>query len=131
MTAAIFPAYGIARTVLSQWWALAAATLAIAAPALSYSPILVEEPLARLPRAQIALGESTAAATGHAADGEASLVASRHHQVGEALGERATADLDLFGCLRQVAVAVHCSLLLVSQSNIGTRITRLDGFPES
>ena len=48
MTAAIFPAYGIARTVLSQRWALAAAIGAVAAPALSYSAILVEEPLAYL-----------------------------------------------------------------------------------
>jgi hypothetical protein len=48
MTAAIFPAYGIARTVLSQRWAVAAAVGSVAAPALSYSPILVEEPLAYL-----------------------------------------------------------------------------------
>ena len=48
MTAAIFPAYGIARIVLSPRWAVAAAVGAIAAPALSYSPILVEEPLAYL-----------------------------------------------------------------------------------
>lgn len=48
MTAALFPAYGIARTVVSQRWAIAAAVGAIAAPALSYSPILVEEPLAYL-----------------------------------------------------------------------------------
>src|SRR5262249_33605925 len=46
MTAAIFPAYGIARVVLSPRWAVTAAVGAIAAPALSYSPILVEEPLA-------------------------------------------------------------------------------------
>jgi hypothetical protein len=46
MTAAIFPAYGIARTVLSQRWAVAAAIGAVAAPALSYSAIVVEEPLA-------------------------------------------------------------------------------------
>ena len=48
MTGAIFPAYGIARTVLSKPWAVAAAVGAVAAPALSYSPILVEEPLAYL-----------------------------------------------------------------------------------
>ena len=48
MTATIFPAYGIARTVLSQPWAVAAAVGSVAAPALSYSPILVEEPLAYL-----------------------------------------------------------------------------------
>jgi hypothetical protein len=48
MTAALFPAYGIARAVLSQRWAVAAAVGAVAAPALSYSPILVEEPLAYL-----------------------------------------------------------------------------------
>jgi len=46
MTASIFPAYGIARTVLSQRWAVAAAIGAVAAPALSYSAIVVEEPLA-------------------------------------------------------------------------------------
>jgi hypothetical protein len=46
MTAALFPAYGIARLVVSKPWALAAAVGAVAAPALSYSPILVEEPLA-------------------------------------------------------------------------------------
>jgi len=46
MTASIFPAYGIARTVLSQRWAVAAAIAAVAAPALSYSAIVVEEPLA-------------------------------------------------------------------------------------
>jgi hypothetical protein len=48
MTAAIFPAYAMARIVLTPRWAVAAATGAIAAPALSYSPILVEEPLAYL-----------------------------------------------------------------------------------
>ena len=55
MTAAIFPAYGIARTVLSQPWAVAAAVGAVAAPALSYSPILVEEPLAYLASTRCAL----------------------------------------------------------------------------
>ena len=48
MTAALFPAYGIARSVLSQGWAVAAAVGAIAAPALSYSPIIAEEPFAYL-----------------------------------------------------------------------------------
>ncbi len=42
MTATLFPAYAIARTVVSRPWALAAAVGAVAAPALSYSPILVE-----------------------------------------------------------------------------------------
>ena len=46
MTAAIFPAYGLARTVVSRPWALFAAVGAVVAPALSYSPFLVEEPLA-------------------------------------------------------------------------------------
>jgi hypothetical protein len=46
MTAAVFPAYGLARTVVSKWYALAAAGTAVAVPALAYSPILVEEPLA-------------------------------------------------------------------------------------
>jgi hypothetical protein len=46
MTATIFPAYGLARTVVSKWYALAAAGAAVAVPALAYSPILVEEPLA-------------------------------------------------------------------------------------
>jgi len=48
MTAAVFPAYAIARVALSPRWAVTAAVGAIAAPALSYSPILVEEPLAYL-----------------------------------------------------------------------------------
>jgi hypothetical protein len=46
MTATIFPAYGIARLVLSRNWALAAAVGAVAAPALSYAPIITEESLA-------------------------------------------------------------------------------------
>ena len=46
MTAAIFPAYGLARLVVSRPWALFAAVGAVVAPALSYSPFLVEEPLA-------------------------------------------------------------------------------------
>ncbi len=54
MTAAIFPAYGLARLVVSRPWALFAAVGAVVAPALSYSPILVEEPLA-YPVATLAL----------------------------------------------------------------------------
>jgi hypothetical protein len=46
MTATVFPAYALARLVVSPWYALAAAGSAIAVPALAYSPILVEEPLA-------------------------------------------------------------------------------------
>jgi FtsH-binding integral membrane protein len=46
MTATVFPAYGLARMVVSRRPALAAAGAAGAVPALAYSPILVEEPLA-------------------------------------------------------------------------------------
>jgi hypothetical protein len=46
MTATIFPAYALARMVVQPWYALAAAAGAVAVPALSYSPFLVEEPLA-------------------------------------------------------------------------------------
>jgi hypothetical protein len=46
MAAAIFPAYGIARFAVGRPWALFAAIAAIATPALSYAPILVEEPFA-------------------------------------------------------------------------------------
>lgn len=46
MALAIFPAHAMARRVLSKPWALFAAIGTIAAPALSYSPILVEEPFA-------------------------------------------------------------------------------------
>jgi hypothetical protein len=46
MTATLFPAYGLARLVVSRWYALGAAAGATAVPALAYSPILVEEPLA-------------------------------------------------------------------------------------
>ena len=46
MTATIFPAYGLARFVAPPWYALAAAGGATAVPALAYSPIFVEEPLA-------------------------------------------------------------------------------------
>jgi hypothetical protein len=46
MTSALFPAYGLARLVVSRWYAIGAAGAAVAVPALAYSPILVEEPLA-------------------------------------------------------------------------------------
>ena len=46
MTATIFPAYALARTIVSKPWALGAAVAAAAIPALSYAPFLVEEPLA-------------------------------------------------------------------------------------
>jgi hypothetical protein len=46
MALAIFPAYGIARYVVSRPWAIFAAVATIVAPALSYAPILVEEPFA-------------------------------------------------------------------------------------
>jgi hypothetical protein len=46
MTATIFPAYALARLVVSPWYALAAAGGATAVPALAYAPIFVEEPLA-------------------------------------------------------------------------------------
>jgi len=46
MTATVFPAYGLARMVVPKWHALAAAGASVAVPALAYSPILVEEPLA-------------------------------------------------------------------------------------
>ena len=48
MTTAIFPAYALARLVVSRPWALFAAVASVAAPALAYAPILVEEPV-RLP----------------------------------------------------------------------------------
>ncbi len=54
MALAIFPAYGIARHVVSRPWALFAAVATIVAPALSYAPILVEEPFA-YPVATLAL----------------------------------------------------------------------------
>jgi hypothetical protein len=46
MTATIFPAYLLARLVVTRWYAIAAAACATAVPALAYSPVLVEEPLA-------------------------------------------------------------------------------------
>ena len=54
MAAAIFPAYLLARLVVTPPWALFAAVATIAAPALSYAPILVEEPWA-YPAATLAL----------------------------------------------------------------------------
>jgi len=50
----VFPAYGLARLVVARWYALAAAGAATAVPALAYSSILVEEPLA-YPLATLAL----------------------------------------------------------------------------
>lgn len=46
MTSTIFPAYALARTIVTKPWALGAAVAATAVPALSYAPFLVEEPLA-------------------------------------------------------------------------------------
>jgi hypothetical protein len=46
MSATIFPAYGIARLVVSRPAALLVAAAVAAAPALAYAPMLVEEPLA-------------------------------------------------------------------------------------
>jgi len=54
MAAAIFPAFLLARRLLSPGWAYFAAVAAIAGPALSYAPILVEEPWA-YPAATLAL----------------------------------------------------------------------------
>jgi hypothetical protein len=46
MTSALFPAYFLARMILSRPWALFAAVGAVATPALAYAPFLVEEPAA-------------------------------------------------------------------------------------
>ena len=54
MTSAIFPAYALARLVVARPYALFAAIATAAAPALSYAPFLVEEPLA-YPAATLAL----------------------------------------------------------------------------
>lgn len=54
MAAAVFPAYLLARRVVSVPWAYFAAIATIGAPALSYAPILVEEPWA-YPAATVAL----------------------------------------------------------------------------
>ena len=60
MTATIFPAYGLARFVVSRPWAVAAAIGAVAAPPLAYAPYLLEEPLA-YPFSTTALWAITAA----------------------------------------------------------------------
>jgi hypothetical protein len=60
MTAAIFPAYALARFVVSRPWALAAAIASVAAPPLAYAPYLLDEPLA-YPVATAALWAITAA----------------------------------------------------------------------
>lgn len=54
MTSAIFPAYALARLLVSKPWALFAAAGSVAIPALTYAPFLVEEPLA-YPFATVAL----------------------------------------------------------------------------
>src|SRR6187397_1910227 len=54
MAAAIFPAFLLSRRLLSPGWAYFAAVAAIAGHALSYAPILVEEPWA-YPAATLAL----------------------------------------------------------------------------
>jgi Dolichyl-phosphate-mannose-protein mannosyltransferase len=46
MTLTVFPAYGIARMIVGKWPALFAAAGAAAIPAMAYSPMIVEEPLA-------------------------------------------------------------------------------------
>jgi hypothetical protein len=46
MTATVFPAFALARMVVPYWYAVGVAAAAVAVPALAYSPILVEEPLA-------------------------------------------------------------------------------------
>lgn len=46
MTATIFPAYALARTVVSRPWALFAGAASVAIPGMTYAPFLLEEPLA-------------------------------------------------------------------------------------
>jgi hypothetical protein len=46
MTASVFPVYGIARMVVGRWAALFAAAGSASIPAIAYSSIIVEEPLA-------------------------------------------------------------------------------------
>jgi hypothetical protein len=46
MTATVFPAYGLARMLVSARWALFAAAASVAVPALTYSSLLMEEPFA-------------------------------------------------------------------------------------
>ena len=54
MTSALFPAYALARMVVSRPWAWFAAAGSVATPALAYAPFLMEEPLA-YPFATLAL----------------------------------------------------------------------------
>lgn len=46
MTSAFFPAYALARMIVSYRWALFAAATSAAIPALAYASLLIEEPLA-------------------------------------------------------------------------------------
>jgi len=46
MTATVFPAYALARYVVSRPWAVAAAVASVAAPPLAYAPYLMQEPIA-------------------------------------------------------------------------------------
>ena len=46
MSTTLFPAYGLARLVVSRPWALFAAAGAVAIPPLAYAPYLMDEPLA-------------------------------------------------------------------------------------
>ena len=46
MSSALFPAYGLARLVVSRPWALFAAAGTVAVPALAFAPYLMDEPLA-------------------------------------------------------------------------------------
>jgi hypothetical protein len=46
MSATVFPAYGLARMLVSTRWALFAAAASVAVPALTYSSLLLEEPFA-------------------------------------------------------------------------------------
>ena len=54
MTSALFPAYGLARLVVSRPWALFAAAGTVATPPLAFAPYLMDEPLA-YPIATLAL----------------------------------------------------------------------------
>jgi hypothetical protein len=60
MTTALFPAYALARYVVSRPWALAAAIASVAAPPLAFAPYLLDEPLA-YPYSTAALWAITAA----------------------------------------------------------------------
>jgi hypothetical protein len=46
MTASAFPAYGLARMLVSRWPALFAAAATVAIPAFMYAPLMLEEPYA-------------------------------------------------------------------------------------